>query len=110
MTSPQHDDRAPDSQLWLSKMADICFQVVSLLIAMSFNLLTLLEVHLTLLRCRSDFLRRKPASGGTEIKNSVEASQNLDGLDNTRTNFSVVAQLCREESNGGRMEAEYKII
>ena len=58
---------------WVSKM----FQVASLLIAVNFSLLTLLEAHLTLLRLFIDFSRREqdiirllslPASGGTRVK------------------------------------------
>ena len=69
-------------------MVDRLFQVASLFIAMISSLLTLLEVHLMLLRRHFEFLRRKhdivalltlPASGGMRINNSLGARQNLDG-------------------------------
>ena len=65
------------TQPCVSKMADRRFQLVSLLIAVTFSLLTFLETNLTLLRLLFDFPRREhdiirlltlPASGGTRIK------------------------------------------
>ena len=94
-------------------MADRRFQVASLLIAMIFSFFQ--EAHLTLLRRHFDCLKRagtryykasQLASCGQneDIENdSVEARQDLTVLYKTRTNFSVVGQFCREESNGGRI-------
>ena len=70
-------------------MADGRFQMVSLLIAVIFSLLTLLEAHLTLLRQLFDFSRREQniiklliffEQRNEDDKNdSVEARPNLGG-------------------------------
>ena len=75
-------------------------QVASLLIAVNFSLLMLLEAHLTLLRLLFDFSKREqdiirlfnlPASGGTRKKTTrSKPAKTWMVLDKTRTNFSVV--------------------
>ena len=80
--------------------------MVSLLIAVIFSLLTLLEAHLTLLRQLFDFSRREQTiiklliffgqRNGDDKNDSVEARQNLDGSGKDqakRQNFSIVGQL-----------------
>ena len=47
------------TQPWVSKMAHIRFQRASLLIAVIFSLLTLLEAHLTLLRLLFEFFKKR---------------------------------------------------
>ena len=95
--------------------------MVSLLIAVIFSLLTLLEAHLTLLRKIFDFSRREQNITKLLIffgqrnednkNNSVEARQNLDGSgkENGRTSElqrSGTTSICREESNGERIQRE----
>ena len=96
MTSAQQQDWAADWKPRVSKMS----QVASLLIAVNFSLLMLLEAHLTLLRLLFDFSKREqdiirlfnlPASGGTRKKTTrSKPAKTWMVLDKTRTNFSVV--------------------
>ena len=94
------------TQPWVYKIADRRFQMVSLLIAVIFSLLTLLEAHLTLLRQIFHFSRREQniiklliffGQRNEDDKNdSVEARQNLDGSGKDQDelqNSSVVGQL-----------------
>ena len=80
--------------------------MVSLLIAVIFSLLTLLEAHLTLLRQIFDFSRREQnitklliffgQRNENDKNDSVEIRQNLDGSGKDQDelqNFSVVGQL-----------------
>ena len=80
--------------------------MVSLLIAVIFSLLTLLEAHLTLLRQIFDFSRREQnitklliffgQRNENDKNDSVEVRQNLDGSGKDQDelqNFSVVGQL-----------------
>ena len=92
------------TQPWVSKIADRRFQAASLLIAVIFSHLTLLESNLTLLRLLFDFSKREqciikllslPALGGTRIIKTTRSkpAKTKMVLDKTRTNFSVVGQL-----------------
>ena len=106
MTSPQQHHLAEATLPWVYKIADRRFQMVSLLIAVIFSLLTLLEAHLTLLWKIFDFSRREQnitklliffGQRNEDDKNdSVEARQNLDGSGKDQDelqNFSVLGQL-----------------
>ena len=92
--------------------------MASLLIAVIFSLLTLLEAHLTLLRQLSlsqSFSVSSLDSGTIEDdkNDSVESRQNLDGSgqDQDKLQRFGTALICREESNGERIgEGDYKRI
>ena len=91
MTSPQKHHLDEDHSTAVYKIADRRFQMASLLIAVFFSLLTLLEAFLTLLRQPIDFSKREQnitklliffGQRNEDYKNdSVEARQNLRNLD-----------------------------
>ena len=109
MTSPQQHH----STVSIQDSRPRRFQIVSLLIAVIFSLLTLLEAHLTLLRQVLIFKEEKKKllliffgqRNEGDKNDSVEARQNLDGSgeDQDELQRSGTTLICREEENGGRI-------